>query len=221
MIDLIANEFERARYCALTDRIWKHQEFDDFWVICPIGGGYDIDVLQEDIYNNLVGLRKEYPASDKSTSLLILQKLENNTQKNYQRVIDDENNIFYFKKYVIQFTEAEWDAAKRLITADFNGLGDLLMQTEAFEHVKQNEQSPYHLLYTIAHKLPFVMMNVEKKEYDPNPVISISDELQPVFAWIEGLPDMAGKNATEAEILSAHDVIDQWINANNHEQHQN
>ncbi len=219
LIDLINSEFAKADYEPLTDRLWKHREFDDFWMICTICGDYNVDELQEKVYNNLEPLRKDFPESEKSTSLLILQNLDDVAQHNYQKVIDDENNIYFFKKYVIQYTDDEWDAAHSLIAQGFNGLGELLMKTEVFEQVKLHENSPYHLLYTIAHKLPFVMMHVERKEYDPNPTIIINEELQSLFNWIEELPDMVGRYLDNAEIETAQNAIDQWINNNNHEQH--
>lgn len=132
-------------------------------------------------------------------------------------MIDDENNIYFYKKYVIQYTDDEWDSAHSMITQGYSGLGDLLMKTEVFEQVKQQNNSPYHLLYTIAHKLPFVMMHVERKEYNPNPVININEELQSLFNWIEELPDMVGRNPDNAEIEAAQTAIDQWISNNNHE----
>lgn len=217
MIELINNEFVKAGYNLLSDRLWKHCCFDDFWVISTICGDYNIEELQENVYKNLEPLRKDFPVSEKSTSLLILQNLDDVSQHNNQKAIDDENNIYFFKKYVIQYTNDEWDAAYSMITQGYSGLGDLLMKTEVFEQVKQRENSPYHLLYTIAHKLPFVMMHVERKEYDPNPVININEELQSLFNWIEELPDMDGRNPDKAEIEAAQTAIEQWISNNNHE----
>lgn len=219
MIELINSEFAKAGYEALTNWFWKHREFNDFWTICTICGDYNIDELQEKVYNNLDSFRKTFPESEKSTSLLILQNLDDEAQRNYQKVIDAENNIYFFKKYVIQYTDNEWGAAHSLISQGFNGLGELLMKTEVFEKVKLHDNSPYNLLYNIAHKLPFVMMHVERKEYDPNPIININEELLSLFNWIEELPDMVGINPDNAEIEAAQTAIDQWISNNNHEQH--
>lgn len=217
MIDLITYEFKMAGYGQLSDRIWKHKEYNDFWMIYPICGLYDVEELQEQVYSNLEIFRKKFPESEKSFSLLILQQIEEEKMRNHQKVIDDENDIYYFKKYVIQYTDDEWKAAQTLTDKDFKGLGELLMRTSVFELVKKDENSPFNLLYTIAHKLPFVMMHVERKEYDPNPVISISPELQPLFEWIESLPDMEDKNPSNDELQAAHYVIDQLINEYRHE----
>jgi len=221
MIELIDKEFDQAGYKQLGERLWKHQEFDDFWMICPIAGAYDIEELQENVYRSLEELRKDYLASEKCTSLLILQEIGGDNERNYQKVIDDENNVFYFKKYVIQYTAEEWGAAKALIPATFHGLGELLMRTEVFEHVKLNEHSPYHLLYAIAHKLPFVMMYAEPKEYEPCPSFAFGGELQTLFEWVEGIPNLTGNNPTDAEMQLARNAIDQLINSRQHVQHQN
>lgn len=219
MIDLINEEFVRAGYEQLYDRIWKHREYNDFWIVCSISGDYNVDGLQETVYNDLAAFRKSFAESEKSTSLLILQHFDNVAQRNQQKVIDDENNVYLYKKYVIQYTDDEWNGARPLVSHGFNGLGELLMQTEVFEHVKRNENSPFNLLYTVAHKLPFVMMHVERKDYEPNPVINITLELQPLFNWVEDQPEIAGKNPSDAEIQVAHAAIDQLISSQNNEQH--
>ena len=102
LIDLINNEFKIARYEEMGQGIWKHQVYNDFWVIVSIKGDYELDKLQEDIFARADSVRKEFPSSEKSTSLLIVQQVGNNAEKNPQKVIEDENNVYYFKKYVIQ-----------------------------------------------------------------------------------------------------------------------
>ena len=216
LIDLIHNEFKIAQYEEIGQRIWKHLEYNDFWVTVNLEGEYELDKLQEDIFASLEGVRKDFPSSEKSTSLLIIQRVGSIAEKNPHRVIEDENNVYYFKKYVIQYTEVEWNEVKNLID-EGRSLGELLMETEVFEQLKQNVNSANRLLYTVGHKLPFIMMRAERKPYDPNPNITVGAELQHLLERIDEFRDMQGRNATEDELIEASTFIDQWINEGNNE----
>lgn len=217
LIDLISQEFTLAKYNYLEGGIWKHSIHNDFWVIVLVEGDYDLEKLQEEKYESLEKFRMDYPSSEKSTSLLILQLLHNDYEKNYKRVIDDENNVFYFKKYVIQYSEAEWIEAMSLLE-NGQSLGKILMQTDVFERVKQDANSGNALLYTVAHKLPFIMMRAERKSYAPNPSFSFNEDLQPLFESIEQFPDMHGKTPNVNELMVASQFIDQLIKNENNEQ---
>lgn len=219
LIDLIRIEFGLAQYHPIDENglLWQHGEYNDFWVICEIVDEYQLEELQERIYGELETLRKNLPKSEKSTSLLILHHLNNAGEKNLQQVIEGENNVYYFKKYIIQYTSDEWIAAKDLLLEYHRGLGQLLMQPNVFEQIRSNENSPYKLLYTVAHKLPFVMMKTEKKEYNPNPTFNICADLQPIFAWVEAFPDMTGRTPKDNEIQAANVAIENWINAEGNE----
>lgn len=216
LIDLIHNEFKIAQYEEIGQRIWKHLAYNDFWVTVSLEGEYELDKLQEDIFASLEGVRRGFPSSEKSTSLLIIQRVGSNAEKNPHRVIEDENNVYYFKKYVIQYTEVEWNEVKTLID-EGRSLGELLMETEVFEQLKQNVNSANRLLYTVAHKLPFIMMRAERKPYDPNPNITVGAELQHLLERIDEFRDMQGRNATEDELIEASTFIDQWISEGNNE----
>ena len=216
LIDLIYDEFKIAQYEEIERGVWKHHVYNDFWVTVSLEGEYELDKLQEEIFASLEGVRKGFPSSEKSTSLLIIQRVGSNAEKNPHRVIEDENNVYYFKKYVIQYTEVEWNEVKTLID-EGRSLGELLMETEVFEQLKQNVKSANRLLYTVAHKLPFIMMRAERKPYDPNPNITVGAELQHLLERIDEFRDMQGRNATEDELIEASTFIDQWINEGNNE----
>ena len=104
---------------------------------------------------------------------------------------------------------------------DGQSLGEILMKAEVFERVKQDAKSGNALLYTVAHKLPFIMMRAERKPYTPNPSFSFNAELQPLFDLIELFPDMQGKSPNENELNNASQFIDQLINNEDNEQNQN
>lgn len=219
MIDLIRSEFELAQYKQLDKEglMWRHKVYNDFWLICIVEGDLDIDALQEQIFADLTPLRKDNPESEKSTSLLILQLVHDANEKEPQQVIDIENNVYYFKKYVIQFTREDWEATRQSIPADFQNLGQVLMRPDVFEHIKHDENNPYRLLYTIAHKLPFVMMQAERRDYNPIPAFVFDTELQPIFAWTEGVMDMTGRNVSDEELIAAKAAINSFIKAEGNE----
>lgn len=219
LINLIRSEFEVAQYLPLDKEglWWKHEDYNDFWLICPVEGDYDLEALQEQIYADLAPLRKDYPESEKSTSLLILQLVKDHCRKNPQQIIDVENNVYYFKKYVIQFTPEDWKATQQAIPTDFQNLGQMLMRPDVFEQIKSDENSPFYLLYTIAHKLPFVMMKAERRDYNPTPAFAFNAELQPVFALTEGVSDMVGRNASDEELIAAKAMVTRYINTEGNE----
>ena len=67
LIDLINHEFSVANYESLGNGLWKHRIHNDFWLIAQIEGDYDLEKLQEEMYEKLVTFRKDYPSSEKST----------------------------------------------------------------------------------------------------------------------------------------------------------
>ncbi|MBR1461766.1 MAG: hypothetical protein IJ604_00075 [Prevotella sp.] len=221
MIDLISREFEIAGYRLIGEGLWKHEQFCDYWKVCTVNGITQLEPLQEQVYLELEGLRREQPESEKCTSLLILRNVEQETDKDLRRVIDEENNSYYFKKYVIEFTSQEWDASLEKIPADYQDLGTLLMNTAVFDHLKHHEDSPYFLLYKIAHKLPFCMMRAEKKPYTPNEPISVRDDLKETLDWIEALPDPVNSAPSQEELEAAERVIDELLRKAKDEEHQN
>ena len=51
-----------------------------------------------------------------------------------------------------------------LLRKKANSIADLIMLSESFNAlIEENEYGVYHFLYCIAHKLPFVPINAEKK----------------------------------------------------------
>jgi len=137
-----------------------------------------------------------------------------------RKVIEEENDVFYFKKYVIEYTDKEWEEAKTVLPVDYQGLGLLLMYSDVFDHVKAHKDSPYSLLYQVAHKLPFTMMRAEKKSYEPVQDIRVDETLLATFQWVESLSDPVAENPTEEEVLVASDAIDVYLTSIVNEEHQ-
>ncbi len=100
---------------------------------------------------------------DKNTSLLVLANNDKNEiQKN--EILSIEEDPFQFKKYVLLFTS---DILKQLLEKTENGnvekILELIVNESVFNNYKNNYLEPTwrHLLYNLAHKLPFLKINVE------------------------------------------------------------
>ena len=103
-------------------------------------------------------------------------------------IIEIENDPFYFKKYVLAYTtESSKETIEKFSPENFS---PMLMQPKSFKALKDEADSsgPYHLLYSIAHKLPFLMTDVQvhdttllSNQYTP------SEELQDTFIWMQSI----------------------------------
>lgn len=100
---------------------------------------------------------------DKNTSLLVLANNDiNEIQK--KEILSIEEDPFQFKKYVLLFTS---DILKKLLEQTENGnpekILELIVNESVFNNYKNNYLEPTwrHLLYNLAHKLPFLKINVE------------------------------------------------------------
>lgn len=99
---------------------------------------------------------------DKNTSLLIICNNESadNQKKNIFKIEEDP---FQFKKYVLTYTDDSLVNLKSMIEEDNpERLLNLLVDDNIFNEYKGSHQnySWHNLLYNIAHKLPFLKINV-------------------------------------------------------------
>lgn len=112
------------------------------------------------------------PALDKNISILILWntggKIE--IQKMKEHIISVEEDQYYFKKYVLYFSDEELqDLKSKLGNASISGfMQEQLVSPNTFAKYKEDSinqsQTWQTLLYRIAMKLPFIKVEVEKKE---------------------------------------------------------
>ncbi len=220
LIDLIYMEFEREGYNSENRLLWKHRTFKDYWVVCYVEGDYDLHNMQQWVLKETAEERAQEPEMEKNTSLLIVNKVEEG-KVNQERIIADENNVYYFKKYVLQYTEEEWEKIKGLFIGGSTLIGDLLMRAELFEEVKKDRDCPESLLYRIAHKLPFASLSVSKKAYDLPEGLSVSDELADVLQWVDNIPMWEGKNPNEREMNNVINAVKGLVENEIAEHHEN
>ena len=221
LIDLIFREFEREGYKSSNNGLlWKHQTYKDYWVVYNLEGDYNLHNIQQWVLKEIVKERAQEPEMEKNTSLLVVNRVEKGKMKQ-ERIIVDENNVYYFKKYILQYTEEEWVKIKDLFPDASTPIGNLLMSTEFFEEVKKDKDCPESLLYRIAHKLPFVSLSVFKKEYDLPDVLSVSEELADTLLWVDNMPMWEGKNPNERDMNNVVNVVKEFVGNEITENHEN
>ena len=209
LTDLVYREFKKAGYISADKFLWRHNTYVDFWVVFGIDGEYELEKVQNRIYDGLSEMRKNEPEMEKNTSLLILNRVEKEG-RNLERVIADENDVYVFKKYVIQYTQEEWEAIRNVIE-DKVPLSEILMKNEHFAALKANPDNPLNLLFNIAHKLPFVTMNVTKKDYSISDELNVPGKMESMLAWVNEIPKWEKKNPTDDDIDTVKRAIERMI----------
>lgn len=203
MINLLKRTFEDFEYVQIENNcsgdlyLYNHKYKKDFWAILKVKNKISYDEVL-----NVKNTCQKYFGNDKSsqknTSLLILLSINNITVESLNEVIEWEEDPYDFKKYVIIYTPSDELDLREL---NISNIQSYLMNPEVFRKLKEedpvNSVGCYHLLYSIAHKLPFVMMNVEPQEsnnllgcYQPSP------KTEMIYKWSQ----MAELSNLEEEI---------------------
>lgn len=210
LIDLIYSEFEREGYKSSDGLLWKHNTYIDYWVVFYVENDYDLYDIQQFVLKKTAEIRAQEPEMEKNTSLLIVNKVEKG-KVNQERIIADENNVYYFKKYVLQYTEDEWEYIKGLFSDGSTPVSNLLMRTDLFEKVKNDKDCPESLLYKIAHKLPFAALSVSKKEYDIPNDLQMTDELAAALRWVDDIAMWEGKSPKDRDIADVTNMVKRLV----------
>lgn len=158
--------------------VLKHSVYNDFWILTS---EFDINERQKQlsaVYEDNVC--SEYPSALKNTSLLYVKNQNTvNLDKEDNCIIEIENNPYHFKKYVLAYTDAAFNNFIKLFEIRENefSISKELMKKDNFEKLKEeNSFGPYHLLYSIAHKLPFAVIDVVQKNFDSGDPIFTEEE---------------------------------------------
>lgn len=158
--------------------VLKHRLYNDFWIL---SSEFDLNERQKQlsaVYEDNVCA--EYPSALKNTSLLYVKKQNTvDLDKEDKCIIEVENNSYHFKKYVLAYTDAAFNNFIKLFKIRENkfSISKELMKKGNFEKLKEeNSFGPYHLLYSIAHKLPFAVIDVKQKKFDSSEPIFTEEE---------------------------------------------
>lgn len=204
--------FDQFKYDVIdkTDGIsfFKHLNYNDFWIVVNAEEKFELEE-QKTIAEKAKTIFAQYKEAEKNTSLLILLQVKQISEDILDAIVEIENDPFYFKKYVLAYTRSSKEAIEEYGIEDFSSI---LMQPENFQALKNETElsGPYHLLYSIAHKLPFLMTNVQVQDTTllPNHYTP-SEELQDAFNWMQSID-------SDAEDLTK-EILDKFENLINTE----
>ena len=208
--EIIFNELSKAGYFKLKEYpIWKHEHSSDFWIVVDVNDILNFDVIQKiqaSYYEYVESLSPKYSGIEKNTSLLILNKVKD---KNNEMVVSIENDAFFFKKYIIQYTEEELASSLDYIKeCQTESIASLIFDDKLFRKLKKNLNTPVALLYTIVQKLPFIIMNVDKKDFVEDIKIVCPDvESYHLLDWVDSFPSLKGERPSEEEKTNAQNII--------------
>lgn len=174
-----------------TDRLWsvnhvtdcgclvakpKDEKIHDYWTICS---NFDLE-KQAELFQRLMKQDDVEPGFQKNISLLYVKEVDNiDLSKVDPSIIAVENDPYFFKKYVLTYTQQACDGLYGLLTNQFSSmtLPDIALSSNCFNHFREeNSFGPYHLLYSIAHKIPFLKFAIQPKDYDAIGTFQIEKE---------------------------------------------
>lgn len=176
---------------AFTDDLWsinyvddgeclvakpKDEKIHDYWAICS---NFDLE-KQAELFQRLIKQDYVEPSFQKNISLLYVMGVDNiDLSKIDPSIIAIENDPFFFKKYVLAYTQGASDELYSLLTDEFSdiALSDIVLTSDCFNRLKEESTfGPYHLLYSIAHKIPFLKFIIQPKDYDAIGTFQIEKE---------------------------------------------
>lgn len=201
LMNIICAEFIRAGYQKeeVEEMLFlKHKENHDYWICTR---SFDLE-HQHELFEKAINFWKQYKESEKNISVLILREVAHLSKDEMDWSIEIENDPLFFKKYVILFRKSQCEPLEKIIENN-QLLVSLLMQDAVFKQLKEEKENdgPYSLLYSIAHKLPFITMNIQPSEYKMDEWFFNTPEQAKLNAWLEQLPEDEKKLKKEVELL--------------------
>ncbi|WP_269517928.1 ABC-three component system middle component 1 [Alteromonas sp. BMJM2] len=160
MIEFMEELFNIYGYEKIADQkffFFKSKYIEDYWIV--IDG--NPEKLDHDAQSKLLYDCKTYCSSnsmEKNTNLLLLWRVDTVERSTLSRLNLLEEDLYFFKKHVLYYTEKEIDDFKNEVHE--NGIEQLftkgLLSSEIFNNYKTNRDSWENLLYKIAIKLTFL-----------------------------------------------------------------
>lgn len=169
MIKLISKIFEEKGYERKESpdlELFVVRAQKNYWLI--ISRDIDLDKILQSQVDLFVEAKKIIgePGFDKNANLLILYKVEKEEKIKLELLLQIEEDAYHFKKSVIYYTEEEVAKLEEAIGAsrviDFVEYGILTDDTFELHKSSFNSNNYQSLLYRIAHKLPFVSINISQ-----------------------------------------------------------
>lgn len=152
------------------------------------------------------------PSFNKNTSLLILYETNpSEIMKGLVQLIEEDP--YQFKKYVIPYTnEALTGLKDQVKTEIYTNVKLLISDNSVFQEYKSdyNNYNWRHLLYTLAHKLPFLELLIEENQSianmdDMSRELIEGDNLSEYYAKLNEF--IAGEDFANIDELNLNDLI--------------
>lgn len=211
--DILFREFLNHGYEVIAEMdavvIFKHKAFEDFWAVSFVGFSLS---QQHDLYEATVKrIAEKYPYAPKNTSLLVLSDLAKEHLTTDQ-VVELEKDPFFFKKYFLPYSdELAHQLLELMEIKQVETISDLIMLPESFNALNEEENyGMYHLLYSIAHKLPFIPIKGEQKGLRQRDFL---------FATTEEWAALDEVMAIEGDVQAVYDHLKRMIEQEANEQH--
>lgn len=139
------------------------------YIICyEIENLYDSSAINEYILNNTPDSLRELASFSKNTDLIIFLRLDSLAEfkRIEKEVFEIEENVFFFKKYVLYFMKEEVDLIESM---GFEEMKKVLTNSQAFSEYKKYPLNPslYSFVARIFIKLPFLELPKIKQEILP------------------------------------------------------
>lgn len=204
MNKFIAKLFDQFNYKLINEAadisFFKHINYKDFWIIVNAVNAFNLEDQEAIAGKAKTTIFDQYKEAEKNTSLLVLLQVEQISEGILDAIVEIENDPFYFKKYILAYTKSSKEAIEQYSIENFSSI---LMQPQNFQALKDEAgiSDPYHLLYSIAHKLPFLMTDVQVQDTTllSNQYIP-SEEMQEAFNWMQSI-DFGAEDFSE-EVLN-------------------
>lgn len=168
--ELIREIFQRCGYRLEPVKSYTFAIMDksshDYWLII-----HDFQLEnQAELFENIKDAFED-ESYIKNISVLCIRCVEEIDLQNVDNeILEIENDPYFFKKYVLAYTHESEGELVPLIDKKFNSgktISEVVMDKEVFKKLKEETYfGAYHLLYSIAHKLPFMTMDVTPKDFD-------------------------------------------------------
>ena len=188
---IIHNEFISQGYYPLEESeglvYYKHNDFDDFWIVCY--NDFDLGRQSELYEQYLTKFVSDYPMIKKNTSLLIVAK---EYSKSAEEIVAIENDPFFYKKYYLPYSSKAVEDLYDLLQlpgGEMKSIGNLMVDPQVFAELKsETKRGKYHLLYVLAHKLPFLPIHVNHERI-VSTELSLNAEQEGCLRWCMNLSD--------------------------------
>ena len=189
--ELIFHEFSKYGYKEILSvgemKLFGLHEAIDYWLVSPILIPL---TKQKEIFDLINGSDLGAEFMEKNISLLFL--VNEDIYTSCDRILI-ENNKAYFKKYVLSYTSETASQLKELLQQRRKeSIAELILDEELFEALKDSSSHSItlsSLLYSIAHKLPFIPILRDSKTHISHEYFFTDPNLFKVLDWVNSSPE--------------------------------